>query len=206
MTGRTDYGVAACVARAVASRTLLGAVDRDVCSQSRHGLLERERQRHLDVLALLRHRARRLSLGLTAAAAEEFREDVAEAGAATRGRSRRVGAPVEAREVERHAATRARRSAASGSAARGGVCERVGVLAEAVVDLTLLRVGQDLVRFGDALETLLRRLVARVHVRMVLAREPPVSLLDLLRLRVPLDTQNLVEVFFRHLPLAGETG
>src|SRR5205085_8600728 len=154
MTGRTDDGVAARIARTVAARALLRAVDSDVSSQARHSLLERERQRHLDVLALLRHRARRLSLGLTAAA-EEVREDVAETGASARGRSRRVSAPVEAREVERHAATRARRPAASASAARGGVGERVGVLAEAVVDLTLLRVGQDLVRLCDALEALL---------------------------------------------------
>src|SRR2546423_14647543 len=97
MTGRTDDRVAARAASAVAARALLGAVDSDVCRQARHRLLERERQRHLDVLALLRHRARRLSLGLTAAA-EEVREDVAEAGAAARGRSRRAGAPVEARE------------------------------------------------------------------------------------------------------------
>jgi hypothetical protein len=55
------------------------------------------------------------------------------------------------------------------------------------------------VRLGDLLEALLRRLVARIHVRVVLARKPAISLLDLLRLRVPLDPQGLVEVFFRHL-------
>src|SRR5918993_593909 len=97
VAGRAGHGVAARVARAVAARALLGAADRDVRREARHGLLERERERHLDVGALLRHRPRRLLLGLPAA--EQLREDVAEGRAAARGRGGRGVAPVEAREV-----------------------------------------------------------------------------------------------------------
>src|SRR5205807_2295199 len=125
-------------------------------------------------------------------------EDVSETGAAARRRGRGASAPVEAREVERHAAPRAR-AAARSRAARRRVREAFAVLPEAVIDLTLLRIGQDLVRLRDELEALLRGLVARIHVRVILARQATVSLLDLLRLRVPLDTQNLVKIFFSHL-------
>src|SRR5205085_8411331 len=149
VAGRAGDGVAARVARAVAARALLGAVDRDVGRQPRDRLLERERERHLDVRALLRHGPGRLLL--LSAPAEEFGEDVAETGAAAPGR--RGGGvhipPIEACEVEGHAPARA---AARRRAARGGVGQLVGVLAEAVVDLPLLRVGENLVRLRDELE------------------------------------------------------
>ena len=51
--------------------------------------------------------------------------------------------------------------------------------AEAVVLLALLRIGEHVVRALHLLEALLRLLVARVRVRMMLAREPAVRLLDL---------------------------
>src|SRR5215213_1000863 len=95
VAGRAGDGVAARVARAVAARALLGAVDRDVRRQALDGLLERERERHLDVGPFLRRGARRLLLGLPAA--EQLREDVAERRAAPR-RGRRGVAPVEALE------------------------------------------------------------------------------------------------------------
>src|ERR1041384_1092045 len=53
-------------------------------------------------------------------------------------------------------------------------------------------------RFRDQLEAFLGRLIARIHVRVILARQTPVRLLDLLRLRVAPDAQHFVEIFFCH--------
>ncbi len=55
-------------------------------------------------------------------------------------------------------------------------------------------IGQDVVGLGDLLEPLLGLLVALVAVRVVLARELPVGLLDLLVGGVLADPQDLVVV------------
>jgi hypothetical protein len=52
------------------------------------------------------------------------------------------------------------------------------VRAQLVVLLPLVRIAQDFVRLVDLLELALRRLVARINVRVILARELPVRLLD----------------------------
>jgi ABC-type uncharacterized transport system permease subunit len=50
----------------------------------------------------------------------------------------------------------------------------------AVVRLALLGIGQDVVRLRDLLEALLGVLVPRIAIRVILARELAVGLLDLL--------------------------
>ncbi len=77
--------------------------------------------------------------------------------------------------------------AGAGTAGRG---ERVRAQ---VVHLPLVRVGQHLVRLGDLLEPVLRLRVG-VDVRVQLARQPPVGLLDLLRARVAADAEHGVVV------------
>ena len=64
-------------------------------------------------------------------------------------------------------------------------------VAAEVVQLALLRVGEHLVGLGDLLEALL---LVRVHVRVQLAGQPPVGLLDLLGRRVPRDAEHGVVV------------
>jgi hypothetical protein len=61
-----------------------------------------------------------------------------------------------------------------------------------VVHLLLLRVAQDVVRFLKLLEAVFRRFVAGVQVGMVLAREPPVGLADVLRAGIAADPESLV--------------
>ena len=70
---------------------------------------------------------------------------------------------------------------ATGSRGREGVGPQV-------VHLTLFGVGEDLVGLGDLLELLLRLRVG-VDVRVQLAGEPPVGLLDLIRRCVPADAR-----------------
>jgi hypothetical protein len=69
---------------------------------------------------------------------------------------------------------------------------------ELVVELALLRVAEHIVRLGDRLETLLGLAVARIHIRVVLARQLAVALLDFVSSRRPRDAESSVEVFLRH--------
>ena len=116
-------------------------------------LVEGERDRRLEIAPALRGRPRARAAP-AAALVEDPREDV--------GERAEVGA----------------RGAAGGAA--GAARERVHPAA--VVPLALLRVRQDVVGLGDLLELLLGpRLLVRV--RVVLARELAVRLLDLLRRR-----------------------
>src|SRR4029078_11515608 len=73
------------------------------------------------------------------------------------------------------------------------VLTRLPVLAEAVVELALLGVAEHLIRLGDLLEAILRARVL-VDVRMVLARELPVRLADVLGARTARDAEGLVVV------------
>src|SRR5262249_15291023 len=73
--------------------------------------------------------------------------------------------------------------------------------AEAVVGLPLFGVGQDVVRRLHLLEALLGGLVALVGVRVVLARELPVGLLDLVRRGALVHTERVVRRL-RHRPPA----
>src|SRR4051794_6800215 len=80
----------------------------------------------------------------------------------------------------------------TGGAAHAAATRRERVAAE-VDDLALLRVGQHFVRRGDLFEPVLR-LGRRVHVRMQLAGELAIGLLDLVRGRVAGDTEQPVVV------------
>src|SRR5271165_5892262 len=71
----------------------------------------------------------------------------------------------------------------------------VRVEAELVVDLALLGIAEDVVGLGDLLELLLGRLVPRIHVGVVLAREFAERLADLLRRRGLLDPEVAVIIF-----------
>jgi hypothetical protein len=54
------------------------------------------------------------------------------------------------------------------------------------------------VRLRDQFEAFLGRLIARIHIRVMLARKPPVRLLDLFGLRRAFEAQHFVEIFFCH--------
>src|SRR5262245_51830682 len=78
------------------------------------------------------------------------------------------------------------------------------VRAELVVLLPLVGIAQDLVRFVDFLEARLGRLVPRIDVRMKLAGELAVRLLDLFFRRRLRDAEGLVIVLeFHYLALEG---
>ena len=66
--------------------------------------------------------------------------------------------------------------------------------AAAVVLLALLGIRQDVVGLGDLLEALLGRGVPRVAVRVVLARELAVGLLDVVGRGLLVDPEDLVVV------------
>src|SRR5215207_10996717 len=104
---------------------------------------------------------------LPAAGVEDARQDVREATEVGRGRA--------------------------AGAARARAAERVGGAEQpaAVVALALLRVREHVVGLGDLLEAVLRAGVL-VRVRVVLARELAVGLLDLVLGRLLLDAQRLV--------------
>src|SRR4051794_22005236 len=168
---RPRAGAAACRAGRVGrdGHGHLGAFDR---------LLERQRDRRLQVLAALGDR-----LGARAAPAagvEDARQDVRERA-----------------EVGRAAAGAARAPAAA---------ERVGAgeHAAAVVLLALLGVAQDVVGLGDLLEALLRHRIL-VGVRVVLARELAVRLLDVVLRRLLVDAEDLVVVSARRHRYAATT-
>src|SRR5579864_1615002 len=126
---------------------------------------------------------------------EDSREDVAEAAASASGAAtgivHHVG-EIEAAEVEvnalpaarlrpREAAktTCARSSAASIRFGRCGI-DIVRVEADLIVDLSLLGIAQDVVGLGNCFKLLFRRLVPRIDVRMILARQFAESLADVL--------------------------
>ena len=137
-----------------------------------HRLLERDVHLGLEVAAALGRVAPARTAARAAAAAEQVGEDVGEA-AEPAGAGRPAGAAS--------APERARVEAAEDAAA-------------GVVALALVGVGQDRVRLLHLLEALLRRLVAGVAVRVVLAGELAVGLLDLLVGGLPVDAERLVWV------------
>jgi len=60
----------------------------------------------------------------------------------------------------------------------------------------LLRVGEDLIGFGNFLEFLFRLLVAGIAVRVMLERELPIGLFDLVFAGAAIDTEQFVVVLF----------
>src|SRR5262249_47485312 len=71
------------------------------------------------------------------------------------------------------------------------------LLAELIVSLALFGIGEDVVGDRDLLELLLGGLVARIDVRVMLARQLAVRLADLVRRRGPRHAQRLVGIL-RH--------
>ena len=176
-TGHTAGAVPgrAPVPRQVAAGRVRG--DRDGHLRALDGLLERQRDRRLQVAAALGH-----GLRAHAAAAPAAR------GVEDPGQDVREGAEV-----------------GPGGAAAGGsaAAERPGPAedaAAAVVALALLRIAEHVVGLGDLLEALLGAGVL-VRVRVVLARELAVGLLDLVLRGLAVDAQRLVVVArARHRP------
>src|SRR5262245_5092519 len=87
-------------------------------------------------------------------------------------------------------------AAAARDSARAREASRpeAGEASPRVVLLALLLIGEDVVRLLDLLEVLLGLFVIRVAIRMPLAGELPVGLLDLVLRGALLDAQDLVEV------------
>jgi hypothetical protein len=126
--------------------------DRDLRLDALERVLEGEIDLHLDVAAALGAGSSRARPAAAAAAAEDAAEEIAEVAEIT---------DVEVAEVDvatLEAAAPVRR-------------------AEGVVLLALLRIREQVVGALDFLEPLLGRGVARITVRVVLAREVPVGLL-----------------------------
>src|SRR5664280_2462907 len=149
---------------------------------------------------------------LLTAAAEDAGEDVAESAtaafAARCARALGVVIEVEAAEVERNflgvgarstpacaASAEATRATAARVGFRRGRVDVVGVEPNLVVDLALLGIAEDVVGLGEGLELLLGRLVDRIHVGVILARQLAKRLTDLLRRGSLLHPENAVIVF-----------
>src|SRR5690606_30564576 len=167
-TGRAHARCAVLVAGAGTGLAglLRGHAQRDRRALDRLG--EAEGDLGLDVLPAPRLGAR----GARAAPVEQAAEDVTEAAAEAAGPGlAALGAPEEVAQVEVEGAA-ARPGAGTEPAAAE---QRAGL----VVLLALLGVTEDVVRLGDLLEALLRLGVALVGVRVELAGELPVRLLDL---------------------------
>jgi hypothetical protein len=79
-------------------------------------------------------------------------------------------------------------------------------VAEAVVLGALVRVGQDGVGLRGLLELLLGLGIVGIAVGVVLEREAPVGLLQVLAARAAGDAEHLVVVALRHAAAAGRTG
>jgi hypothetical protein len=148
-----------------------------------HGLVEAEVHVGIDVLPA--HRAGRAGAGAGVAGgpAEEPAEQVAEIARTTRAE--------DVRHVERRAAGAAGATALEATAAERAATEQRPRL---VVLLALRVVGEDVVGLGDLLEPSFGLRIARVLVRVQLAGELPVGLLDLSRGRVLGDAQRQVVV------------
>src|SRR5262245_27592253 len=67
---------------------------------------------------------------------------------------------------------------------RGKISTRLPVLAELVIALALLRIGEDCIGLPDLLEFLFCAFVARVDVRVILARQLAVGFLDVVRCQI----------------------
>src|SRR5581483_2879520 len=170
---RPRPGLRAGAAADVAGRLRL---DRHPHGDALERVVEREAHARLEVGAALRPRPRR-------AAAAAAAEDAAQP-------AEQVGQVAEVDVLDANVL-----EAAEGPGARphpGG--------AEAVVLPALLGVGEQVVRRLDVLEPLFGLLVARVAVRVVLARELAVRLLDLVVGRRPCDAERGVRILHRPTP------
>src|SRR5208282_1478356 len=122
-------------------------------------------------------------------------EQVAKAPAAARRLAPEVG-KVESVKIDlwRHRAARfgSGRSRVASRITPGRNVVRVEPVL--IVDLALLFVPQDIVGFLDILELLFRRFVVGIEIRMILARQVPVRLADLLGLGLAIHPERFVVV------------
>ena len=173
LAARADLGRRARLgAGAVAGRAALRGRDGERDLRALDRLLEGDRDLGLEVAAALGAGAARAGApraAAAAAAAEEVGEDVARSEPASKPPAPPPPGPPPAND------------------------------AAAVVLLALVGVAEDVVGRRDLLEALLGLLVARVAVRVVLARELAVGLLDLVRRRLLVDAEDLVEVALGHV-------
>ena len=141
-----------------------------------------------------------------AAPAEELREDIAEAAAAVSvrasaaaGRRRRC----RPKKSEKSKPPKSMPGCGPCAARRPGAGAGEAVLrieAELVVHLALLGVAQDVVGFLNVLEALLGGLVPGIQIGMILARELPVRLADLVRGGLARNAQRFVIVVLGSRP------
>ena len=155
-----------------------------------NGIPEPDVNRVFEILARLR-----LRLWLTAPLAKDLREQIRES-APTRSGSltatctltglRKNVRKVKAAEVEPRRASPTPRS-------RVGAGLRVET--ELIVHLPFLTIAEDAIGFLDIFEAVLRGPVPGVHIRVMLAGEPAVSLADLILAGLALDAKNPIVVF-----------
>jgi hypothetical protein len=75
-------------------------------------------------------------------------------------------------------------------------------LSKPIVHTALLGIGKHIVSFRREFEALLGRFISGIDIRMIFASQPPVSLLDLFRLRVSFHTEDFVVILFGHPVIA----
>jgi hypothetical protein len=182
-----------------------------------HAAANRRPERHIDLVLKIAARCRALLGRLTApAASENVGEDIAESAAPA---ARRL-APASARPLEQVRKIKAaeidvagppggrppgkpppkspeapRLSAAACVRLRRSRIDIVGVKPELVVNLPLLGIAENVVGFGKSLELFFRRFVARIDVRMILARKFAERLADVVDGGRLLHAKNSVIVF-----------
>src|SRR5690606_21775805 len=174
LAGRTRYDRAARIARSLTTRTLLRAVYRYVGRKPRKSLVKTQRKRDLDVAAAFRNGTRRFRLS-TRSAAEKARKTTAIAARTAAASARKI----EPREIKTACPTSRLTACTCGRSERRIRIEIVRIIAEAVKALSFFRVRQDIVRFLYVLELVLGRLVVRIYVRVIFARQTPIRLLYL---------------------------
>ena len=125
------------------------------------------------------------------AAAEQIRKNIREIGCgrAARASPSATTSPTPAHEL---------REIEAGKRIRPSAAKREGLGAQSVVLRALLLIAEHCVGLGDLFEFVLRFLVAFVFVGVMLLRQRPIRLLDLLLGGVLLDAEDLVVIFFGH--------
>src|SRR5581483_8625158 len=200
------------VALAVALRAGVLARDVEAHDAAANGGPERD----IDLVLEVRAGFRSLLGGSRAAAvpAKHAAENIAEAATTATGLPAALRAFEEIREIEAaeiegdalaagcsglSAGNTAKTSRSGWSATSVGLggcgIDVVGIKAELVVDLALLGIAEDVVRFGDSLEFFFGSFVAGIDVRVIFAREFAEGLADLVRRGVLFYPQNAVIIF-----------
>src|ERR1017187_2550089 len=156
--------------RAVAGAADFVAVDVELGLGAADGLPEVDIHYIFEIAALFRGGLRLLRRAL---AAEELREDIAEAAGIGAPATRELIGKIE--PVEIHSRVRI------GRARRGPGESALGIETVLVVHLALLGVAENVVSFLHLLETIFGGLVPRIQIRVVFARQFAIGLADVIR-------------------------